>query len=84
MADSTETQLPPLTLEWDEHALELIKRVPFTVRQTAARTIETYAMIEGHPTVTVDVIMASRKAQEEGVHPEQKAAEKKAEDQELR
>jgi chlorite dismutase len=84
MADPTEAQLPPLTLEWDEHALELIKRVPFTVRQSAARTIETYAMIEGHSTVTVDVIMASRKAKEDGVHPDQKAGEKKAEDQEPR
>jgi chlorite dismutase len=54
--------LPPLTLEWSDDALATLKRIPFTVRKSAARGIEAYAMTKGHAVVTLAVIEESRAA----------------------
>ncbi len=69
-----EDELPPLTLEWDSNALEALKRIPFMVRKSAARSVETYAMINGLPIVTLEVMQMSRAAKEAGTHPEQTQA----------
>ncbi len=69
-----ENELPPLTLEWDEAAVAALRHVPFVVRKSAARSVETYAMFKGLPVVTVDVMKQSRASKEAGNHPEQKAS----------
>lgn len=69
---TTENDLPPLTLEWDDAALAALKHVPALVRRGAARSVETYAMVHGHAVVTPDIMRESRAAKEAGTHPDQK------------
>ena len=64
--------LPPLTLEWDESSLAALKAIPFVVRKSAARSVETFAMVHGHAVVSVEIMRQSRAAKEAGTHPEQK------------
>jgi chlorite dismutase len=65
-----EQALPPLTLAWTDEALETLRKVPFSVRKSAARGIEAYAMTRGENEVTAAVIAEARearaKAQNEG------------------
>ncbi|MCK6591843.1 MAG: chlorite dismutase family protein, partial [Polyangiaceae bacterium] len=65
-----EQALPPLTLAWTDEALETLRKVPFSVRKSAARGIEAYAMTRGENEVTQAVINEARearaKAQNEG------------------
>lgn len=72
MAKPPEDELPPLTLEWDDAALAALKHVPFVVRRSAARSVETFAMVHAHAVVTVEIMQKSRAAKEAGTHPEQK------------
>ena len=67
-----ENELPPLTLDWDDAALAALKHVPFLVRKSAARSVETFAMAQGIGLVTVEIMKLSRAAKEAGTHPEQK------------
>lgn len=68
---STDDEIPALTLEWSDAALAALKHVPFTVRKSAVRSVETYAMAKGISTVTPEVMGASRAAREKGEHPDQ-------------
>src|SRR5687768_5096819 len=65
-----EQALPPLTLAWTDEALDSLRKVPFSVRKSAARGIEAYAMTRGYNEVTQAVIAEARearaKAQNEG------------------
>jgi chlorite dismutase len=56
--------LPPLTLAWTDEAIATLKKIPFTVRKSAARGIEAYAMTKGHSEVTSQVIAESREARQ--------------------
>lgn len=69
-AKDLEQALPPLTLSWTDEALDTLRKVPFSVRKSAARGIESYAMTKGYNEVTKAVIGEARearaKAQNEG------------------
>jgi chlorite dismutase len=72
MSDTKELEnsLPPLTLAWTDEAIETLRKVPFSVRKSAARGIEAYAMTKGYNEVTQSSIIEARearaKAQNEG------------------
>lgn len=51
-----------------------LRHVPFLVRKSAARSVETFAMNKGVPVVTVEIMKLSRAAKEAGTHPEQTAS----------
>ena len=69
---SNQDGLPQFTLEWNDAAIAALKHVPELVRKSAARSVETFAMVHGHAVVTPDLMRASREAKEKGIHPEQK------------
>jgi chlorite dismutase len=77
-AKELEQALPPLTLAWTDEALDTLRKVPFSVRKSAARGIEAYAMTKGYNEVTQAVIGEAREArartQNEGAEGAQAAS----------